>query len=272
MRGVELFFFLMVLLAVASAWFWGPFALRRWRRARVRRQPFPAPWRNVLRRRMPYYARLPSHLQLELKKRIQVFIAEKPFIGCQGLEITDEMRVLVAAQANLLQLNGRGGFPGLRQVLVYPGAFVVERAEHDGLGLVREGRRVLSGESWQQGQVILSWDDVLAGAADPDDGANVVIHEFAHQLDQESGAANGAPFLGRREHYARWAQSWGAAFARLQRGEPSPVNAYGAVSPAEFFACASESFFETPRQLIDAEPALYRELVGCYGVDPLAWQ
>ena len=270
--------FLLVagLLFAASAWLWGPWALREWRRWHIRRRPFPSAWREVLRRHMPYYARMPADLQLQLKKLTQVFIAEKPFIGCAGLEVSDEMRVLIAAHASLLQLNRRaGGYPRLRQVLIYPGAFVVERAEHQANGLVHEGRRVLLGESWQQGQVILSWDDVTAGAADPADGRNVAIHEFAHQLDSERGQANGAPFLGRRERYTRWAATLGAAYARLREqvagGEATLIDAYGATNPAEFFAVASEVFFEQPQQLAAEQPALYAELAGCYRVDPLSW-
>jgi len=267
--------FIAAVLVGASAWFWGPVAAREWRRARIRRQPFPAPWREVLRRRMPYFARLPADLQLQLKKLIQVFVAEKPFIGCAGLEVDDEMRVLIAAHAGLLQLNRRGGYPGLRQVLVYPGPFGVTRERADGLGLVHEGRQVMAGESWQQGQVILSWDDVLSGAADPGDGHNVAIHEFAHQLDSERGPANGAPFLGRRDAYARWAAVLGEAYARLRervaRGEPAALDGYGASNPAEFFAVATEAFFEQPQRLAAEEPALYRELAGCYRVDPTAW-
>ena len=264
------------LLLAASAWLWGPRLVRELRRARVRRQPFPPAWREVLRRRMPAYATLPADLQLQLKKLIQVFIAEKPFIGCAGLEVDDEMRVLIAAHASLLQLNRRaGGYPNLRQVLVYPGLFAVDRARPQGDGLVHEGRQVMSGESWQHGQVILSWDDVLAGAADPVDGHNVAIHEFAHQLDSERGVAAGAPFLGRRDRYARWAAVLGAAYARLrgrvERGEPGVLDAYGATSPAEFFAVASETFFERPYPLASDEPELYAELAGYYQVDPLAW-
>jgi MtfA peptidase len=256
-----------------AAWFWGPGWWRRWRHARVLRQPFPAAWRNILRRRMPAYTKLPPPLQAQLRRLIQIFVAEKPFIGCAGLVVTDEMRVLVAAQASLLQLNrAAGGYPKLREVLLYPGAFAVERPEHDGLGLVHSGlRRTLAGESWERGQVVLSWADVVAGAADPHDGANVAIHEFAHQLDQESGAANGAPFLGRRERYAAWAATWNAAYARLTSGAGSPIDAYGAQSPAEFFACASEAFFETPALLAAAEPALYQALAAYYAVDPLGW-
>ena len=204
-----LLFFAGLALAVA-AWLWGPPLKAGWRRLRVRRQPFPPAWREILRRRMPAFARLPADVQLQLKKHAQVLLAEKPFIGCAGLVINDEMRVLIATQASLLLLNRRAGyFPNLRQVLVYPGAFVVDRPTAGLGGLTRDERRILAGESWQQGQVILSWDDVLAGAADPGDGRNVVIHEFAHQLDQESGFANGAPFLGRRERYARWARGAG---------------------------------------------------------------
>jgi Mlc titration factor MtfA (ptsG expression regulator) len=268
--------FFIALAGAAAAWLVGPPLLRALRRERIRRQPFPAAWREVLRRRMPAFARLPADLQLQLKKHVQVLLAEKPFIGCAGLVVTTEMRVLIAAQAALLLLNRRAdGFANLRQVLVYPGAFVVDRSAPDGSGLTHETRRALSGESWQQGQVLLSWDDVLAGAADPGDGHNVVIHEFAHQLDQERGRANGAPWLGRREAYARWAEVLGSEYRALQQrlahGEPGVIDAYAATDPAEFFAVVSEHFFEQPAPLAAAHPALYGELVKCYRTDPQSW-
>jgi hypothetical protein len=268
--------FLAALALAATAWLWGPPLRAALRRARVRRQPFPLAWREILRRRMPAFARLPADVQLQLKKHAQVLLAEKPFIGCAGLKITDEMRVLIATQAALLLLNRRAGyFPELRQVLVYPGAFVVDRTATDAAGLARDERRALAGESWQQGQVILSWDDVLAGAADPDDGRNVVLHEFAHQLDQESGRANGAPFLGRRERYARWAAVLGAEFEalrqRLARDEPGLIEPYAATDPAEFFAVVSELFFEQPAALAAQHPALYGELARYYRAHPLGW-
>lgn len=268
--------FLFVLSLAASAWLWGPPLLAAWRRRRVRAQPFPAAWREILRRRMPAFARLPADVQLQLKKHAQVLLAEKPFIGCAGLELSDEMRVLVAVQASLLLLNGRGGyFPNLRQVLIYPGAFVVDRVAADAAGLVRDERRVLAGESWQQGQVILSWQDVLAGAADPGDGRNVVIHEFAHQLDQETGPANGAPWLGGRQRQARWAAVLGAEFEalrqRLALGEEGLIEPYAATDAAEFFAVVSELFFERPGALAAAHPALYGELSRYYRTQPLSW-
>ncbi len=270
--------FLLLLLALAlsvAGWLAGPPLWAAWRRARVTRRPFPSAWRAVLRRRMPLYRRLPVPLQRRLQQHVQVMLAEVPFIGCQGQPITDEVRVLVAGQAALLLLGRPAGrFRGLRQILVYPGPFVVDRPVSQG-GIVQDARRVLIGESWQQGQLILSWPEVLAGAADPDDGHNVVIHEFAHQLDQESGPANGAPVLGRRDAYARWSAVLGAAYgelqARLARGETTLIDPYGATEPGEFFAVIAELFFERPLALAAEQPALYAELSGYFCCDPRHW-
>ena len=264
------------LLLSVLAWLWGPPIWNALRRQRIRRQPFPPAWRDVLRRRMPAFAQLPADVQLRLKKLAQVLIAEKPFIGCAGLVVTDEMRVLVSVQAALLLLRrGAGYFPQLRQVLVYPGAFVVGRSSAGAAGLVHEERRALAGESWQQGQVLLSWQDVLAGAADPHDGHNVVIHEFAHQLDQESGGANGAPWLREPARRARWAHVLGHEFhalqERLARNESGLIESYAATDAAEFFAVVSELFFEKPAELALAHPALFAEFCGYYGVNPLHW-
>lgn len=266
--------FLLVLVYVL--WLaYGP-ALVRWRRQRVRRQPFPDAWRDILKRRVPLFRTLPADLQLQLKKHIQVFLAEKPIIGCRGLVITDEMRVTIAAQACLLLLNRRNHyFPGLRQILVYPGAFIVDRKHMDYDGVLQEQRQVLEGESWEQGQVILSWEDTLEGAAVPDDGRNVVIHEFAHQLDQENGEANGAPPMGRRSHVKRWARVMAREYAQLRRVSRLQVDTlldpYGATSPAEFFAVISETFFEQPGPLAEQHPALYEELSRYYRINPLSW-
>ncbi len=268
--------FLAALGACVAAWLWAPAWLREWRRLRVRRQPFPPAWREVLRQRMPAFRALPADLQLQLKKHTQVLLAEVPFIGCNGLVVTTEMRVLVAAQAALLLLNRRAAsFRNLRQVLLYPKPFVVERAQTGDHGITDATRRVLAGESWQQGQVVLSWPDVLAGAAVPDDGHNVVIHEFAHQLDQETGAANGAPYVFGRAARLRWAATMQAEFdalrQRLARGEDGLIDPYGASDPAEFFAVTSELFFERPQALAAGHPLLFRELANCYRTNPLSW-
>jgi Mlc titration factor MtfA (ptsG expression regulator) len=250
-----------------------------WRRRRIQKTAFSARWRRLLRRRVPLVRRLPVPLQLQLKKHMQVFIAEKSFIGCAGLKVTEEMRVVVAAQACLLLLNrSTDYFHNVRQILLYPGAFAVNRATTDGFGVLQENRLALAGESWSQGQIILSWQDALQGAADPADGRNVVIHEFAHQLDQENGAARGAPppAAGDTQHNARrWARVFRAAFAHLQSqvnaGEQGFLSHYGAQDPAEFFAVVSEAFFEQGSALEQHYPALYAELQGYYKVDPASW-
>lgn len=247
-----------------------------WRRARLRARPFPQAWREILRRRVPLARRLPFPLRRQLEGHIQVFLAEKSFAGCDGLAVTDEMRVTIAAHACLLLLDRPDHYyPRLAQVLVYPGPFVVNRERRNAIGLVQDESRVLAGESWAHGQVVLSWPDVLEGAAIPDDGRNVAIHEFAHQLDQEKGHANGAPDLAGFQRYPRWSRVFGLEYERLQarllNAEASLLDPYAATDPAEFFAVCSEAFFEMPQRLAAEHPALYGELSRYYRVDPLAW-
>jgi len=268
------FLFAFGIAALVIAWLATEPFLRERRRRRLRARPFPEAWRAILRQRVPLYRRLPVALQRRLREDVQVFIADKDFIGCDGQEITDEVRVTIAAQASLLVVNRERGFPGLNTILVYPAAFVVERLRPEPSGVLQETRQVLSGESWSRGQVVLSWEDVLAGAADPGDGRNVVIHELAHQLDQEKGFANGAPML-ERHRYARWSHVMAVEFARLREqslaGQPTLLSDYGATEPAEFFAVASEVFFEQPGRLSAEHPALYDELSRYYRLDPRAW-
>jgi hypothetical protein len=249
---------------------------RRWRQRRLRRSPFPAAWRAILRRRVPYLRRLPADLRTRLLQQMQVFLAEKPFLGCAGMAITDEVRLTIAALACLPLVNrDEAPYPELRQILVYPGPFLVERTQADGSGVLHDHRQVLAGESWSQGQVILSWQDVLQDAAAPEGGRNVVLHEFAHQLDQENGAANGAPVLGDRDAYARWSAVLSAEYTQLQqrteRGEDGLLDTYGASSPAEFFAVVTEAFFLQPQRLAREHAALFDELRRFYRIDPLAW-
>ncbi|RZS53376.1 zinc-dependent peptidase [Sphaerotilus mobilis] len=246
---------------------------RERRRARLRATPFPAAWRRILRRRVPLVARLPADLQLRLKGHIQVFLAEKPFLGCAGQPITDEVRVTIAAQACLLLLGDARAqvYPKLHQVLVYPAAFAVEREQSPDGTLVRQQRVTMSGESWAHGQVVLSWPDVLAGAADPGDGRNVALHEFAHQIDQDKGHADGQPWRPGKRRRLAWAQAMAAGLSRLRSQPTGLIDPYGASDPAEFFACVTETFFERARDLAAEEPAVYRELCGLYGVAPAAW-
>jgi len=266
----------LTLISAVALWIALSPVVARWRRRRLWRRPFPSAWREILRQELPYLRRMPPDLQMQLKRHIQVFIAEKRFVGCDGLVIDDRMRVSIAAQACLLLLNRRPDyFPELHQILVYPEPFVVERQRADAIGLHHDARQVLAGESWSRGQVILSWRDAREGAADARDGRNVVIHEFAHQLDQEFGHANGAPLLRHRDDYSRWSAVLGAEFERLRagiaRGEETLLDPYGATDPAEFFAVASEVFFEQAAAMADQHPALYRELREFYCIDPLSW-
>jgi Mlc titration factor MtfA (ptsG expression regulator) len=166
----------------------------------------------------------------------------------------------------------------VRQILVYPGSFLVQRTVTDDIGVQSDQRQALSGESWAQGQVILSWQDTLEGAAVADDGRNVVLHEFAHQLDQESGAAQGAPLpaAGDTQHNPqRWKKVLSQAYAQLQdqahHGEQGLFDHYGGQSPAEFFAVVTEVFFEQGVKLAEHYPALYQEFRGYYKVDPASW-
>lgn len=262
-------------LLLVSWWISEPLRIA-YRRRQLTSLPFPSAWREIIKRNVPYVRSLPADLQLQLKKLVQVFVAEKAFVGCSGLVITDEIRITVAAQACLLILNlPNYYYPNVHQVLVYPEAFVVNRNYTDSIGVLQNHNQVLSGESWAHGQVILSWQDALDGAAIVDDGRNVVIHEFAHQLDQQKGYANGAPDLMSRERYQRWSSVLGSEFARLQgqisRQEASLFSAYGATDPAEFFAVISEVFFEQPERMAAEHPELYSELGNFYHLNPLSW-
>ena len=247
---------------------------KRRRRDRLRSEPFPTAWEEVLRRNVPLFARLPEADRRELRGHIQVFLAEKQFEGCGGLVMTDEIRVTIAAQACLLLLHREADdYPRLITILVYPHAYVAKSVEPIGGGVVLEGEVARLGEAWRDGVVVLSWDDVRAGAGDVHDGHNVVLHEFAHQLDQEDGSADGAPILERRSQYVAWARVLGAEYERLRRdaarGHRTVLDQYGATNPAEFFAVATECFFEKPAALRRKHPELYEQLKEFYRQDPV---
>ena len=238
-------------------------------------QPFPADWVGIIERNVPFYGHLSPADQCELLGHIQVFLAEKRFEGCGGLVITDEIRVTIAAYACVLLLHrDTDYYPLLVTILVYPHTFVVSGYEAGPGGQVIEAPRTLAGESWRHGNVVLAWDEVHHNAFDLHDGHNVVFHEFAHQLDEEDGSANGAPILPRRAMYSAWARILGKDYAELvhdaEEGRSSFLDQYGATNPAEFFAVATEAFFETPDKLQAHHPQLYEELKLFYQQDPAA--
>jgi Mlc titration factor MtfA (ptsG expression regulator) len=244
-------------------------------REKVAAQPFPEGWREILARNVPRLRTLGEDERHLLEQKILVFLDEKPFEGCNGLEITDEIRVTIAAEACLLLLgrDDDDDYPALDVILVYPSAYRGTITRHDG-GVVIEGETTRLGESSSRGIVVLAWDDVLRGARAPGDGHDVVIHEFAHQLDQEDGAADGAPVLSRRANYASWSKVLGKEYARLvaddEAGRKTLLDKYGATDPAEFFAVATEAFFERPKQLQAKHPELYEQLASFYKQDPAA--
>jgi MtfA peptidase len=264
---------LVVALAIATlvlGWIVGTPLLQQRRRARLLASPLPRPARATLARTRAW-RRLPRALRPRLAERVRVFLGEHEFVGCGGLALTAAMRIEIAAQACLLILNrSEHVFDELRAILVYPDEFVV-RDDVEEHGVVTERERALAGQSWDTARILLSWRDVQ----DAGDGYNVVIHEFAHYLDQEEGAANGAPLLDGPRDYARWADVMQRAFdeleARAAAGEDTLLDPYGIEDEAEFFAVASETFFELPRELRAEHPELYAELAGFYRLDPAQW-
>jgi len=250
------------------------FGFKRRKRRRIREAPFPADWLAILKRRVAYYHRLTPGDQAELRGHIQVFLAEKEFGGCAGLEITDDIRVTVAAMACILLLHRETNyFPLMHSVLVYPRHYFVPTVQELEGGIVAEETLDYEGESWRRGPVVLSWADVLKDAADPDDGYNVVLHEFAHQLDSESGAEDGAPPIPDRSMASDWARVLGEAYRELiddiEEGRPHFIDAYGTTSPAEFFAVVTELFFEAPAELKHYHPELYDRFKHYYRQDPV---
>lgn len=250
------------------------FGFKRRRRQRLRDRPLPSAWGAIIDRTVHYCRFLTVEEQRELDGHIQVFLHEKPFEGCGGLEITDEIRVTIAAHACILLLNrDTDYYPALRTILVYPHHYRVESTRPQPDGTVIEGLEVRSGESWHRGAVVLSWDDVRRDAANIHDGHNVVFHECAHQLDSESGANEGTPALTDQGMYATWTRVMNSEYQRLlddlEEHRPTLIRAYAATSPAEFFAVITELFFERPAALKQHHTDLYTQLAGYYRQDPV---
>ncbi|WP_020647894.1 zinc-dependent peptidase [Solimonas variicoloris] len=251
----------LLLLAIPIAWF-----VRR-RRARASAPRLPDGWRARLDARVPQAALVPAALRERYEARVEAFVARKRFIGCNGLVVDDDMRLTVAGLAALLLLRDDATlFPAVRSVLLYPAAFLVRHEEPDELGLVDDEPVEQIGESWQGDRVILSWEDVEAALAG--DAVNVVIHEFAHQLDDENPWSEGAPPMA---DYTQWSQVMQREYERLQRHRRPPVlDPYGAESPGEFFGVVSEAFFQRPVELRRHHAELYALLARYYRLDPAA--
>ena len=246
------------------------------RRHHLKQLPFPAPWQAIIKQNLPIYPHLAPDERRRLQGHMQVFLAEKQFIGCGGLQITPEMKIIVAAVACLLLLNEQGRyFSKLRSILLYPSTYVVRAKTALGNYVVEESRVARLGESWTTEQVVLSWEQIQRDTNNWQDGHNVILHEFAHQLDVEEGKVPGVPLLSRTGDYSLWAQVMRREYQQLrdevERGVKTVIDAYGATNPAEFFAVATETFFEKPRQLLAKHPSLYQQLQGYYQLNPIQW-
>jgi MtfA peptidase len=246
--------------------------LARRRRQKLRERPFPQEWRETLERDVPLYRRLSPEEKKELHGHVHVLLSEKNFEGCGGIDLTDGMTAVIAAQAALLLLHRETEyFPGLSSVIVYPDLFTGSRWERDDAGIVTEGDEDRSGECWEHGTIVLSWKDVCMGN-ETLDGYNVVLHEFAHQLDEENGAEDGVPLLADRATVARWREVMEREFRSLsrevRRRRHTFIDPYAAEHPAEFFAVATEYFFEKPLLLKVNHTELYDILREYYRQDP----
>ena len=257
-----------------------------WRmRRRVARmaQPLPDTARVAIDRNVPVVRHLPPELRARLESLMGAFLAEKEFIGCNGLAVTDEIRATIAALACLLVLGRRGHYDDLHSILVYPTAFWVEDEVEDEAGVVSKRRRVLSGEAWESSRIILSWEDVLEAARFPGEGYNVALHEFAHYLDAEglglaappSRTARQGVAVERPRSLAEWTGDLTLEFERLldavDRGEETFLDPYAAEDESEFFAVATEDFFDHPTGLLAAHPGVYSLLQEFYALDPATW-
>jgi Mlc titration factor MtfA (ptsG expression regulator) len=249
------------------------------RRKRLREQlitaPFDPAWTAILQANLSLYDHLPEELKHKLHGLVNVFLHDKVFSGYNGLEIDDEIRVTIAAQACMLVLNrGEELYPSLKNIYVYPGAFRSDQVSSDGLVQTTETITRI-GESWHRGHVVLSWQHSREGGLDDDDGHNVVYHEFAHQLDHEDGAIDGTPVLDDAQSYRNWRRVFSEEFLQLRERvsahQASFIDPYGAVSEGEFFAVVTELFFERPREMAERHPELYDELRKFYRLDPGEW-
>ena len=246
------------------------------RRSRLRRQPLPQGVEEILSRNIGLYSLLPDDLRDQLHGHVNVFLDEKRFLGVGGQEISPEVAITIAGTACMLLLNREPSyFPGFSSIVVYPDTYEADHVDYDGVVETRKRSR-RAGESWHMGPIVLSWSNVLQGAVNAGDGYNVVLHEFAHKLDEENSGTNGQPILHAAGHYREWAEVLGREYRsfadRVSRRKNKVIDEYGLTSPAEFFAVATESFFEKAMTMQKRLPDLYEQLKKFYSVDPASWK
>lgn len=267
-----LIFFSILLLVV------GFFLYRHWSKSQARQALLATPLtdhqRRLIEQQVPLIRRLPADLRAKLDGKVNLFLDQVEFHGCDGLEVTEEMELAIAAQASLLLVNSDLWYDHLTTILIYPNAFKSRQRRQEGY-VVSEKEIVRTGESWDRGPVILSWSHSKQGAANDHDGQNVVLHEFAHQVDDLSGGTNGVPILSDGQSFAEWERVFLTAYdshvRAVEHGQHTVIDPYGAVGHEEFFAVSVEMFFEQPRQLKAAVPDVYKQLSKLFRLDPASW-
>lgn len=267
--------FLLIVAAGFLIWI-GVSRYTKYRRQKIASAPLAQTYIDILQRNVGLYAVLPENLKLALHRGINLFLFDKEFVGCDGQEISDEVKLTIAGNACLLVLaQTRPIYPSFQTILVYPSTYVVTQKTHDGQ-VVFDEHSARAGESWYRGPIVLSWSDIMHGSMNIADGHNVVIHEFAHKLDEENGVMDGLPILRDSSHYGEWSKvlnsEYTAFLKRVERRKNKVIDEYGAVSPVEFFAVISESFFEKPKRMKSKLPELYSQLQLFYGLDPASWR
>jgi MtfA peptidase len=255
----------------------GPW-IARWQRhvedRAVARRPIPDDlWKRTLKR-YPFLRRRDPADEQQLKRMASVFLDGKEFTAVEPLRLTNDVVVAIAAQACLPVLKlGLERYSGFVGIIVQPDQVVARREVSDDDGVVHVYDEVLSGEAMQGGPLMLSWRDVRTAGSSAALGYNVVIHEFAHVLDMAEGEPNGTPALPDNLPAAEWqavlAQEFRRFVERVDQGDETALDPYGAEAPEEFFAVASEAFFVSPRPMRDEHPALYELFVRLYRQDPL---
>ncbi len=253
-------------------WNW----FRKFRRRKILAEPFPGEWETYIQKSLPYYQHLNPEEQKRLRSLIQIFIAEKDWVGCNGLELTDEIRVVIAAHACLLILALPNDFyRNVETILVYPTTVVSPERSTSFFEIPTSpvrGPFPILGEAHHQGPVILVWDAIKKETRHPENGHNVVYHEFAHKLDMLDGSADGTPPLATAEEYQRWVKVCSRVYLELrdkvEKGKPVIIDSYAATNEAEFFAVVTEYFFNKPQSMKQHHPQLYEVLQGFYQQDP----
>ncbi len=247
------------------------------RRRKILNGPFPADWETILHEGVRHDLVLPETERVKLRQAVRIIIAEKDWEGCRGLEVTDEVRVVIAAQAAILVLGMDDFyFENVQTILVYPDPFTFPQDKYVAPDLNLHEEEDALGLTQRDGTVLLAWNEVREHAINPGCAENLVFHEFAHQLDYSNGAADGTPKLATAELAERWSKIMDHEYRRLQRaerkGRATLLDPYGASDPAEFFAVTTECFFDAPQAMRDEYPDLYALFSDYYRQNPAAWR